>query len=240
MKKSKEKLNQKGIKMNFSLISLIVVDVFLLLTIIVPYIRKRVSISHFVVPTLLAIIVIMFLEFCFTKKTIEGIDILCTTIAMLIYVVLSSILVLIQTGKEYEREYGKGYDQKVKSHLQEIAIIQCNSCYFFPIHYLCRLHHPLQIDKVYTTDQQPENRHNDIRHQRRDNLAKCSADNHTDSHIHHISLHCKCFKILQKLTFSHLLNYLIMILSTNIKTFSYFCIAIQKKNCRRNSKVVYF
>ena len=99
--------------MNFWLISLIVVDVFLLLTIIVPYIRKRVSIFHFVVPTLLAIIVIMFLEFCFTKKTIEGIDILCTTIAMLIYVVLSSILVLIQTGKEYEREYGKGYERSI-------------------------------------------------------------------------------------------------------------------------------
>ena len=113
MKKSKEKLNQKGIKMHFSLISLIVVDVFLLLTIIVPYIRKRVSIFHFVVPTLLAIIVIMFLEFCFTAKTIEGINILCSTIAMLIYILLSSILVLIQTGKEYERENGKGYERAI-------------------------------------------------------------------------------------------------------------------------------
>ena len=112
MKKSKEKLKQKGIKMHFSLISLIVVDVFLLLTIIVPYIRKRVLISHFVVPTLLAIIVIMFLEFCFTAKTIEGINILCSTIAMLIYILLSSILVLIQTGKEYERENGKDYERE--------------------------------------------------------------------------------------------------------------------------------
>ena len=113
MKKSKEKLNQKGIKMHISLISLIVIDVFLLLTFIVPYIRKRVSIFHFVVPTLLAIIVIMFLEFCFTAKTIEGINILCTTIAMLIYVVLSSILVLIETSKEYERGNGKGHERAI-------------------------------------------------------------------------------------------------------------------------------
>ena len=113
MKKSKEKLNQKGIKMHFSLISLIVVDVFLLLTIIVPYIRKRVSIFHFVGSISLVIAVIIFLEACFTVKTIEGINILCTTIAMLIYVVLSSILVLIETSKEYERGNGKGHERAI-------------------------------------------------------------------------------------------------------------------------------
>ena len=113
MKKSKEKLNQKGIKMHFSLISLIVVDVFLLLTIIVPYIRKRVSIFHFVGSISLVIAVIIFLEACFTVKTIEGINILCTTIAMLIYFVLSSILVLIETSKDYERENGEGYERAI-------------------------------------------------------------------------------------------------------------------------------
>ena len=95
--------------MHISLISLIVIDVFLLLTIIVPYIRKRVSIFHFVGSISLVIAVIIFLEACFTVS----INILCTTIAMLIYVVLSSILVLIETSKEYERGNGKGYERAI-------------------------------------------------------------------------------------------------------------------------------
>jgi len=104
--------------MHISLISLIVIDVFLLLTIIVPYIRKRVSI--FLVGSIsLVIAVIIFLDGCFTVKTIEDINIFCTTIAMLIYVVLSSILVLIETSKEYERGNGKGYERAINKIYEE-------------------------------------------------------------------------------------------------------------------------
>ena len=39
-------------------------------------------------------------------------------------------------------------------------------------------------------------RHNDIRNKRGNDFAECAADNNTDSHINHVSAHCKRLKFV--------------------------------------------
>jgi hypothetical protein len=45
-----------------------------------------------------------------------------------------------------------------------------------------------QLRKIGIADQRPDRRHQDVVHQRRDDFAECTADDHTDGHVHHIPL----------------------------------------------------
>ena len=55
-----------------------------------------------------------------------------------------------------------------------------------------------QIGKISTTHEQTDWRHNDIVHERGNNLTKRATDDNTDSHINHISFKGKCLKLFQK------------------------------------------
>ena len=105
MKKSKEKLNQKGIKMHSLTIITIVLDVFMLLIIIVPYIRKRVRFPHLVVLALALSIVI--LVDGFTAKTMASEYKIYTLIVWTIGYVLVVIIAFILMFKDYKEDKRK-------------------------------------------------------------------------------------------------------------------------------------
>lgn len=105
MKKSKEKLNQKGIKMHSLTIITIVLDVFMLLIIIVPYIRKRVRFPHLVV--LAVALGLVILVDGFTAKTMAMEYKIYTLIAWAIGYVLVCIIGFILMFKDYKEDKRK-------------------------------------------------------------------------------------------------------------------------------------
>ena len=82
-----------------------------------------------------------------------------------------------------EKEDDEGDDHEVYNGLDEQPIVERRSAGFLR-RFKCSVRSTIQryeqTGEVQSTQQQPHQRHNDIGHQRRYDLSKRSADNHTD------------------------------------------------------------
>ena len=97
-------------------------------------------------------------------------------------------------------EYAEGQNHEVNHLLDEGTIL--------PYHLgygrgglgslLTLLEHYAQVAEVGIAQEHTDRRHQDIVHQRGNDLTKGTTDNHTDSHVHYITLEGKGFEFFQK------------------------------------------
>jgi hypothetical protein len=101
----------------------------------------------------------------------------------------------LQGGQQLDqREDGDGDDQKVKYRLQEGAVVPGHRGAGIPAG-LAQGH--LHVFEVQATDQEPQNRGDDVGDQRGHDLAEPGSDHHADGHVDDVALHGEGFEVCQ-------------------------------------------
>ena len=99
------------------------------------------------------------------------------------------------------QEDDEGHQNKVNDRAQKRADAQGNG---LGDHLAClvqhlRLQHDIQLSQIHAADEQADQRHEHIVHQRGGDLTERGTDDHADGHVHYVAAHGEFLEFRKKL-----------------------------------------